>query len=186
MAEPTTATPAAETAPPATGQNAIAEAVAAALAKEKADRKAKKKAKAAESAKPAAPVTESDDERIARIVEERAAKRIADEVKPPVAETEDQRIERLVEARVTAEKQRLVAGGGVTPARKGVEAPVNEHTAAKVGGGEPATNGHGLPAGWPDKELHKYSPDELAQYGGSVLDQHIFGRSGRAVSDIPA
>lgn len=189
MADTTTATPAAETAPPASDQNAIAEAVAAVLAREKKDRKARKAAKkaaAAESAKPGQPaVTESDDERIARLVEERAAQRIAAEVRPPVAETEEQRIARLVEARVTAEKQRLVAAGQVIPARQGIESPVDEHTAPKTGG-DPATNSQGLPAGWPDKELHKYSPDELAQYGGAVLDQHIFGRSGRAVSDIPA
>lgn len=165
--------------------DAIAEAVAAALAKEKADRKARKaaKAKAAESAKPAATVTETDDERIARIVEERAAQRIAAEVKPAVAETEDERISRLVEQRVTAAKQDLVASGAVAVAPKGVSEPVNEHT-AKAPGAEAATNSEGLPSGWPDKPLHKYSPDELAAHAGPVLDQHIF-RS-RAVTQIPA
>ena len=194
MTETATVTPAAEAAPVTPAQDVIAEAVKAALEQDRADRQARKAAKraaaaqaapvvplAAETASPAAAVTETADERIARLVEERSAARIAAEVPQvpaPVTETEDARIARMVEERVIAAKQELMATGG-GPGRKGL---VEEHT-ARVGGEAPL-NSHGLPAGWPDKELHQYSPDELAQYAGPVLDQHIM--KGRAVTDVLA
>jgi hypothetical protein len=193
MADATTATPAAETAPPALDPAAIAEA---AIAKHEAARKERKAAKkaaraAAESAQPGQPaVTETAEQREARLVEERVQAQLASERQSAATaaalETEDQRVARRVEERLVEERQKLVATGQVAVQRKGVEQAVTEHTAPKVGGGEPAVNMHGLPAGWPDKELHKYSPDELAAHAGPVLDQHIFGRSGRAVTDIPA
>ena len=71
----------------------------------------------------------------------------------------------------------MAEGGG--PGRKGL---VDEHT-ARVGGEAPV-NSHGLPSGWPDKELRQYSPDELAAYAGPVLDQYIM--KGRAVTDVLA
>src|ERR1035441_5354572 len=132
------------------------------------------------SAAPAA-VTETGDQRIARLVEERSAARIAAEVPQvpaPVAETEEARIARMVEERVIAAKQELMASGG-GPSRKGL---VHGHTAHV--GGEAPVNSHGLPSGWPDKELHQYSPDELAQFAGPVLDNYIM--KGRAVTDVLA
>ena len=82
----------------------------------------------AESA-PAAPaaVTESDDERIARIVEERLAAARAAEGTAPVAETEEQRVERMVQERLTAERQAATAAGN-GPGRKGL---VTEHSASR-------------------------------------------------------
>ena len=194
MTETATVTPAAEAAP-AAPDNDLQEALArlAALEQAEADRKARKALRkaaakavpvAAEttSPAPAAAVTETDDQRIARLVEAQAAVRIAAEVPsvPPVgvAETEQQRVDRLVEARVIAAKQELMASGG-GPSRKGL---VDEHTAHV--GGEAPVNSHGLPAGWPDKELHTYSPDELAQFAGPVLDNYIM--KGRAVTDVLA
>lgn len=133
-------------------------------------------------AAPAAPaVTETSDERIARLVEERAAARIAAEVPAAVAETEEQRIERLVEARVTAEKQRLTASGAVAPARKGLtsEGAVDEHTATV------STAGADTPPAPPGKswdEMHKWSTEELNQYATPGLADYVFkGRAGRAV-----
>jgi hypothetical protein len=104
----------------------------AAVTKALADRKAAKKARKAQAAEsaPAAPVTESADERIARIVEERLAAARAAEV----TETEDQRVARLVEERLTEERQRLTAQGS-GPSRKGL---VTEHSAARAEEGVPA------------------------------------------------
>jgi hypothetical protein len=192
MTETATVTPAAEAAPAAPTADVIAEAVRIALAEAEAARtarKADKKAKAAKAEQkaaeqaPAVPaaVTETGDQRIARLVEERSAARIAAEVPQvpvPVAETEEARIARMVEERVIAAKQELMATGG-GPSRKGL---VDEHTAHV--GGEAPVNSHGLPAGWPDKELHTYSPDELAQFAGPVLDNYIM--KGRAVTDVLA
>ena len=195
MTETATVTPAAEAAPAAPttpAPDVVAEAVKAALAQADEARRARKAAKraaaaqaapvAAETTSPVAgAVTETADQRIARLVEERSAARIAAEVPQvpaPVAETEEARIARMVEERVIAAKQELMASGG-GPSRKGL---VDEHTAHV--GGEAPVNSHGLPSGWPDKELHLYSPDELAQHAGPVLDNYIMGR--RAVTDIPA
>jgi hypothetical protein len=195
MTETATVTPAAEAAPAAPttpAPDVVAEAVKAALAQADEARRARKAAKraaaaqaapvAAETTSPVAgAVTETADQRIARLVEERSAARIAAEVPQvpaPVAETEEARIARMVEERVIAAKQELMATGG-GPSRKGL---VDEHTAHV--GGEAPVNSHGLPAGWPDKELHTYSPDELAQFAGPVLDNYIM--KGRAVTDVLA
>jgi hypothetical protein len=198
MTETATVTPAAEAAPAAPttpAPDVVAEAVKAALEQADDARRARKAAKraaaaqaapvvplAAETASPApGAVTETADQRIARLVDERSAARIAAEVPQVpalVAETEEARIARMVEERVIAAKQELMATGG-GPSRKGL---VDEHTAHV--GGEAPVNSHGLPAGWPDKELHQYSPDELAQFAGPVLDNYIM--KGRAVTDVLA
>lgn len=129
-------------------------------------------APAAETA-PATPVTETDDERIARMVDERTAARIAAET---VAETEEQRISRLVEARVAQHKQEMIASGQVVPGRRGLEpsGAVDEHTARVTpdGGGEypPA------PPGKSWDEMHKWSTEELNQYATPQIASYIFKR----------
>jgi hypothetical protein len=177
MAEPTTATPAAETAPAALDPASIAEAAIAAYETARQARKAAKRA--ALAAAPAAPaetapaapagVAETADERVARLVEERAAARIAAEIPAPVAETEEQRIVRLVEAGVTRAKQQLVASGQITPDRKGLA--VGEHTAPQVGDDWDA-NVHGIPGG-PDKPIHKYTTEEMDRHAGPVVTRHV-------------
>lgn len=161
---------------------ALQEAMAAAIAANREARKTAKAAKAAKAAKKAAKaaesaatgtatVTETDDERIARIVEERAAARLAAEVPPAVAETEEQRIARLVEARVTAEKQRLVAEGAVVPGRKGLNpaGEVNEHTARVTPEGDmpPAPPGKSWDA------MHEWSSEDLDVYAGPAITRHV-------------
>lgn len=92
----------------------------------------------------------------------------------PVAETEEQRINRLVaegiKAGVTQALQEHVGQNGA-PTRKGLVAPVTE-TAAPAGT-EPGLNRYGAPAHWPDKPLHEYTPDERAQYFGPALREHV-------------
>lgn len=148
---------------------AVAEAVSAALAADREARKARKAAKAtppapaAETAAPAAPVAETDDARIARIVAE-AIKATAPAAPEPVTETEDQKITRIV--------QEMVAGGTISPGRKGSD-PAAGGTPAL--GGEVALNEHGLPSAWPNKPLHEYNPEEITKYCAPVVDELIFG-----------
>jgi hypothetical protein len=155
------------------------DAVTSALAKAEEARRARKAAKRgtvaapAETAQPpAAPVTETDDQRIARIVEARLA--ASQPAAPaPVTETEDARITRIVEARLVTERQRLTEQGS-GPGRKGL-APggeVNEHTGARPGG-EAGLNEFGLPLDWPHKPLHQFTGEELEQYANPVLVRHV-------------
>lgn len=133
-------------------------------------------------ASPAAPaVAETDDARIAALV----AAGVAEAVKglipapaEPVAETLEQKVARLVEAGVTEAKQALVASGAVDLSRKGV---VRMATETAAGGGL-QFNEHGQPSTWPNKPLHEYSSDELAQHAGPVLDHWIM--KGRAVTSL--
>jgi hypothetical protein len=136
----------------------------------KAAKKAAKKAlaaKAAESA-PAAPVTEAkaetDDERIARIVEARLAA-----ARPQaVAETEDERINRIVEARLVAEKQALTESGG-GPGRKGL---VTEHSGGTASSGE-------VPADFPMKDGRMIPSEQWTEPQrravGAQLEQYVLG-----------
>lgn len=117
---------------------------------------------------PAAPATP---------VESATAEPVAEATAPaaaPVAETEEQRIDRLVAeklaAALPAAVQEHVAQHGA-PARKGLVAPVNENT--PTAGAEPGLNQYGVPADWPDKPLHEYSPDERTKYFGPTLRQHV-------------
>lgn len=115
-----TTTEAAATAPAAAFTQAdIDSAVAAALAKQRADKKAAKRAAKATESAPAAPVTETaapGDDEIARMVKEGVAAALAAE---GLTETVDQKVARLVREQVTAAKQQLVAEGG-GPGRKGL------------------------------------------------------------------
>lgn len=138
MAEATT-TEAVAQAPAAPDQATISAAVSAALAEDRAARKARKAAKRAQAAETApaggdggAAVTETDEQRIARLVDERVTAKLAGTGQAPVQETEEQRVSRLVEERMVAERQRMAAAGQ-GPGRKGL---VTEHTARTTSDGE--------------------------------------------------
>ena len=98
---------------------------------------------------------------------------VAEAAPEPVQETEEQRIERLVAERVAAALpqvvQQHVAANGA-PARKGLVPPVTETAPA---GTEPGLNEHGVPAHWPNKPLHEYTPDERAKYFGPTIREHV-------------
>lgn len=93
----------------------------------------------------------------------------------PVTETEEQRINRLVaegiKAALPQAVQEHVEHAG-PPARKGLVAPVSE-SAPAVAGTEPGLNRYGAPADWPDKPLHEFTPDERAKYFGPAVRQHV-------------
>lgn len=84
-------------------------------------------------------------------------------VPEPVQETEQQRIDRMVAERVAAAKAEMVQETVERygpPSRKGLVRQVAENDAAPGGG----VGANGLPEGWPDKPLHKYTREERAQY----------------------
>lgn len=87
-----------------------------------------------------------------------------------VAETDEQRITRLVAEGIAtalpkAVQEHVEATGG--PTRKGLVAPVTEHTA-------PVTAG-GLPEGWPAKPLHEYTDEEFRQHVSPATVNAILG-----------
>lgn len=111
-------------------------------------------APAAESA-PAAPVAET-----------------APAAPAPATETDDQRIARLVAEQVAAVKTALIQDfveEGRGPARKGLVRPVSEAAT----GGSAELNEYGVPADWPNKPLHEYSSAERSHYFGRALQDHI-------------
>lgn len=147
----------------------------------KAAKKAAKRALAgtatapAESA-PAAPapaaVTETDEQRITRIVEARVAAALAEST---AAQSEEDRINQLVEQGVAAAKQQLTEQGD-GPGRKGLNpggTSVNEAAGGTTAG--PELNAHGMPRDWPDKPLHQFTTDELDQYVGPAVTRHYLG-----------
>lgn len=96
----------------------------------------------------------------------------AQPVTPAVAvtETEEERISRLVSEGLAAALPKAVqehveATGG--PARKGLVAPVTEHTAPVAGAG--------LPEGWPAKPLHEYTDEEFRQHVSPATVSAILG-----------
>ncbi len=180
MAETTTTTETAATAPASFTQADLDGAIASALARADEQRKARKAAKRSASAAPteaapAAPVTESGDERIARLVREGVASAMAAAAPaaPAVTETEDQRVKRLVAEAMVTERQNLTEQGG-GPGRKGLS-PSGAVTENSGGGGEPGLNRHGLPSDWPDKPMHEFNSDEWEQYAGPVIVRHVLG-----------
>jgi hypothetical protein len=96
-----------------------------------------------------------------------------------VEETQEQMIARLVAEGVAAERTRIVqetveATGG--PSRKGLVAPVTEHSA-------PAAT-EGWPEGWPTengdpKPLHKWNDNERSQHMGPAIEQYVLGARAR-------
>jgi|SRR5579872_5468423 len=144
----------------------------AAVERDRAARKARKAAAkaaaAAESAAATGTVTESADDRIARIVEERLA---AARAAGTVQETEQQRIDRLVEERLTAERQALAAAGQ-GPGRKGL---VAEHAGAKGGSGE-------VPPDFPMKDgrmvpMEQWTEAQRKAVGGALQDYVLGDRA---------
>jgi hypothetical protein len=88
----------------------------------------------------------------------------------PVTETEEQRIERIVNARLTEAMQRQVAQTG-PPARKGLVGRVTESGQLLTAGtGTEGLNSHGLPADWPDKPLHEYKDAERDLMSRALFD----------------
>ncbi len=126
-------------------------------------------------------------QRIDQMVDARLRAILAENKQPaPVEETDEARMARLVEARVTERMQAMVASGEVAPTRAGLApgGPVDEHR-GQGAGGETLNPETGLPTSWPGgggKPLHQYSSEELAQYTGPVLDHHVM--RGRAVTTL--
>lgn len=95
-----------------------------------------------------------------------------------VVETEDQRIARIVEAqvksRLTEAVQRAVVQNG-PPTRKGLVGRVTESGELDTGGSSGELNSHGVPSDWPDKPLHEYTADERAKHFSPALFAHVVG-----------
>jgi len=94
----------------------------------------------------------------------------------PVVESDEQRISRLVAEGIRAAlpqavQEHVVQNG--PPTRKGLVAPVTEHSTANTP--EPGLNEYGLPSDWPNKPPHQYSADERERYLGTALVQHALG-----------
>lgn len=97
----------------------------------------------------------------------------------PIVETEDQRIARLVDERWAARKTELIQDlveSGQGPSRKGLVAPVNETTAtaaATVGGDE-------YPSNWPHENgqpvpPHKLTEEQYRAITRPMLEQAVLG-----------
>ncbi len=136
------------------------------LAKQEAARRFAAGAAPAESA-PAAPaaVTETEDERVNRIVSERLA---AERAAAAVTETDEQRINRLVEERLVRERQEITASGG-GPGRKGL---VAEHAGSAASSGE-------IPADFPMKNGVMIPTEEWTEANrravGAQLEGYVLG-----------
>lgn len=102
-----------------------------------------------------------------------AAQAPATEAAPAAAvtETEEQRIERIVNERMTAAVQQVVDKYG-PPARKGVSTPLEESG--------PLNTDTGLPEGWPQKPLEKYTEAERSEYFGQALQAYVLGNRATA------
>ena len=173
-------TAAAESTPAAGAPVAAGLTQADILAAIEADRNARKAAKRAAKARAAESVAarESENKRIAKLVEERVAAAIGTPATPAapaegVQETEDQKVARLVEERLVEERQRLVATGQVSVGRTGLVTPISEAAAALGGGG--GLNEFGVPDNWPNKPLHEYTSDERDRFMGPALVGHVLG-----------
>jgi hypothetical protein len=141
----------------------------------KAAKKAAERALAATGAAPAesapaaaAAVTESGDERIARLVREGVAAALAADAPPQVTETEDERVKRLVSEAIVRERQEITASGG-GPARKGL---VAEHAGSAASSGE-------IPADFPMKNgamipTEEWTDDQRRAVG-QQLERHVLG-----------
>lgn len=126
----------------------------------------------AAEATPAAPVTETREQRIDRLVAAKLAEAFP-------AETEDQQIARLVAERYDAAIAAMVQSGQITPGRKGIVMTA-EQAAAAMGGGDVINEATGFPASWGDKKLHEMSLEELTARTAPVLGAYVFGdRAGK-------
>jgi hypothetical protein len=97
----------------------------------------------------------------------------------PVVETEDQRIARLVSEQVAVRVQDLVESGQLGGGRKGLTAAA-PGTAPGAPAGV-ALNENGLPESWPNKPLHEYTEAEFSKYAFPQLESYVLnGRVPRA------
>jgi hypothetical protein len=115
---------------------------------------------------PAAAVSESEDDKIARLVTAALAEKFG------TNESADERIARLVQEGVDAATAAMVQSGQVNLGRKGIVKPATESTPAAGGTG---LTSFGVPSDWPQKPLHEYSPDELEQYTNPILVGRFLG-----------
>lgn len=93
----------------------------------------------------------------------------------PVAETDEQRIARLIDEGVKARLPAAVIEAIQTtggPARKGLVQPVAETSAVDQ---DTDLTDQGVPADWPQKPLHKYTAEERSRFVAPALQQHVLG-----------
>lgn len=102
----------------------------------------------------------------------------ATEAAASVAETQEQMIARLVDERMKDERVKLIQETveATGPSRKGLVAPVNEHTAPVAA--------EGWPEGWPvengePKPLHKWTETERRQHVDPAMEQYVLGSRAR-------
>lgn len=92
----------------------------------------------------------------------------------PVGETTEQMIARLVKEGVAAERtamiQEMAANGGL-PARKGVVDTPNAATGQPAVA--EGLNEYGVPNTWPNKPLHQYTTEERLKYFGRAVREHV-------------
>jgi hypothetical protein len=115
----------------------------------------------------------------AQATEETAPAAAAAPAASAVQESEQDRITRLVNEGIAAARTNIIqemVEQGSGPVRKGLVAPVNEHTA-------PAAP-DGWPEGWPTengspKPLHKWSENERREHAFPALEQYVLGARAR-------
>lgn len=114
---------------------------------------------------PAAPAAAAESAPAEPVAEAQPAAQAA-----TVTETDEERINRLVAEGIAtalpkAVQEHVEASGG--PARKGLVAPVTEHTAPVASGS--------LPEGWPAKPLHEYTDEEFRAHVSPATVNAILG-----------
>jgi hypothetical protein len=94
-----------------------------------------------------------------------------------VTETDEARIERLVNERLTLQLQEMRDSGQLAVGqRKGLTEPVNEtHAPTPGAGGTIGITEFGVPSDWPQKELSKYTQAEREKYIFPALEAHVLG-----------
>lgn len=113
-----------------------------------------------------APVTESEDDAVKRMVAAKLA-----ELYPE--ETAEERLQRKVSETFDAEIARLTQAGRLAVNRKGVVRTANE-TAA--GGGTGAVHeSTGLPVEAPDKPWHLFNAEEFGYWGSALTGAYVLG-----------
>lgn len=120
--------------------------------------------------KPVAPVAPAAESAPAPAVVETPAPAAPAE---PV-ETEEQRIARIVDQRMAEERTKLIQDlveSGQGPTRKGLVQPTTEAGQPVQAG----LNEHGLPSDWPNKPLHQYTSEEFKRYAATEMERHILG-----------
>jgi hypothetical protein len=147
-----------------------ASTVVEAMEAKRAAKKAARVAAATEAASTAAPVAEAAP---AAAVEPAAA---APAAAPAVTESDDQRIARLVQEGITRALQGNVAAGTIVPARKGLVGKVSESgTVQQLGESGDELNAHGLPKSWAgESAAHELKGSQRGHLSAAVM-QHVIG-----------